>query len=222
MFHRDKKRPPQPLVVLPAWQDKALPVIPFSPEWTPSDAEPDSAGVDVRCAPPETPAAQDDLLPVIFTGADSVSREKFAALGQQWGYRVVAKDDGHEALDALGQLGGAAIAVVNRMMTDIDGLEFCRAARGLKKSLYIVVVTERSGSEQLADVLAAGADDYLISPFDADELRARLRVGARVLQLLTDVAAGAAEREVASRVPGCTEHVVVDEGTRPLSGGEAQ
>ena len=219
MFHRDKNRPPQPLVVLPAWQDKALPVIPFSPEWTPADAEPENAVANLQCEPPQTQAAQDDFLPVIFTGADAVSRATFAALGQQWGYRVFATDDGHEALNALGQLRGAAIAVVNRNMGGIDGLEFCRAARAMEKSLYIIFVTERSGAEQLADALAAGADDYLISPFDADELRARLRVGARVLQLLTDVAAGVAELEVASaKAPGFAEAA----GMRPSNGAEPQ
>jgi CheY-like chemotaxis protein len=219
MFYRDKNRPPQPLVVLPAWQDKALPVIPFSPEWTPPDAEPESAGVNPQCEPPQTQATQDDSLPVIFTGADAVSHATLAALGHQWGYRVFATDDGHEALDALSQMRGAAIVVVNRKMGDIDGLEFCRAARGMEKSLYIVFVTERSGAEQLAGALAAGADDYLISPFDADELRARLRVGARVLQLLTDVA----ELEVASaKAQGFTEAAVVDEVARPPGGAEPQ
>ena len=187
MFHLEKTGR-TPGAAAPAWQEKALPVIPFSPEWRPPAATAQATDQNLANEQRRIEPAHVGLLPVIFTEADSDSREMFRALGEQWGYRIIAANGGANAMEALRQITGAAVVVVSRNMGDMDGLEFCRVARRTIRSLYMVLVTERSGTEQFTDTVAAGADDYLITPFDADELRARLHVAARVIQLQAKVA----------------------------------
>jgi CheY-like chemotaxis protein len=70
------------------------------------------------------------------------------------------------------------------MMPEMDGLEVVRRVRdrGGKPS-YIILLTARASKEDVALALDAGADDYITKPFDAKELRARVNVGIRILDL---------------------------------------
>ena len=120
---------------------------------------------------------------MILAEADPVSRDLICGLGEKWGYRAIAVNDGLEVFAAIRAQKEPALAVINWKMSGMDGIAICRVARELNRPVYIVIVTERSGAEQLDKALEAGDDDYLITPFDADELRARLRVGARVIRL---------------------------------------
>jgi DNA-binding response OmpR family regulator len=71
------------------------------------------------------------------------------------------------------------------MMPGIDGLEVCRQMRATmpNAATYIILVTVRGGLENVVRGLEAGADDYITKPFDPRELRARLHVGVRIVQL---------------------------------------
>jgi len=73
-------------------------------------------------------------------------------------------------------------------MPEIDGLELCRRIRADQQSAYryILVITAKDARQDLVSGFEAGADDYLTKPFDRDELRARLRVGERILNLQGD------------------------------------
>lgn len=106
--------------------------------------------------------------------------------------------DGLEALAAISAQSEPAIAVISSQMDGLNGLEICRATRTMNRPVYIILATERSGSEQLAAAVEAGADDHLITPFDADELRARIGVGARVIGLQAELAAVQRGLEAAS------------------------
>ena len=204
MFFRatPQPAPPAPPAVPapppPSRRDKVLPLIPFSPDWVPSDARADVA-VQIRITEERTPEVSDSTdLPLILAEADPGSREVLCGLGRKWGYRVVPANDGVEALAAISAQREPALAVINWQMNGLSGIEICRATRKLNRPVYIILVTERSGNEQLADALEAGADDYLITPFDADELRARIGVGARVIGLETQLAAVRGDFEAAA------------------------
>jgi len=71
------------------------------------------------------------------------------------------------------------------MMPGADGPEICRRIRRQESlaHLYVLLVTARDARSDLIAGLEAGADDYLIKPFDIGELRARIHVGLRVLKL---------------------------------------
>ena len=71
------------------------------------------------------------------------------------------------------------------MMPGLDGVAVCRRVRELETETptYIIMLTARDAKEDLARALDAGADDYITKPFDTRELRARLSVGRRVVEL---------------------------------------
>ena len=114
---------------------------------------------------------------------DPVSREILTSLLKKWGYDVISAADGREAMEALRSQTDPVLAVLDWMMPGLDGPEICRRVREINKSAYILLVTARTGKEQVVEGLKAGADDYVAKPFDKDELRARLSVGARILDL---------------------------------------
>jgi DNA-binding response OmpR family regulator len=75
------------------------------------------------------------------------------------------------------------------MMPGIDGIEICRRIRAtsLRSPVYVILLTARTSPQDLVAGLEAGADDYLTKPFDPDELRARVHVGQRTLELMASV-----------------------------------
>ncbi len=134
---------------------------------------------------------------VIIAEDDPVSREILASLLGKWGYKVVAAADGREAMEALRAQTEPVLAILDWMMPGMEGVEICRRVREISKSVYILLVTARAGKEQIVEGLRAGADDYLTKPFDKEELRARLSVGARILDLQTTLSARVRELEEA-------------------------
>ncbi len=90
------------------------------------------------------------------------------------GYEVRLTETGAGALAEI--TAGAPDAVVLDIgLPDIDGLEVCRLLRREGNRVPVLMLTARDAVSDRIDGLDAGADDYLIKPFDVDELRARLR-----------------------------------------------
>ncbi len=81
------------------------------------------------------------------------------------------------------------------MMPEMDGPEVCRELRrhSDRSYVYVLLLTARLEREDLLKGLEAGADDYLTKPFDALELRARLHVGQRILDLQQNLLTATAE-----------------------------
>lgn len=128
---------------------------------------------------------------------DPVAREILVSLLGKWGYKVIVAGDGQEAMEALRAQTEPVLAVLDWMMPGMEGTEVCRRVREISKSVYILLLTARAGKERIVEGLRAGADDYLAKPFDKDELRARLSVGARILDLQTTLTARVRELEAA-------------------------
>ena len=126
---------------------------------------------------------------------DPVSREILTTLLGKWGYHVIVANDGREAMEALRAQAEPVLAIVDWMMPGMEGTEICRRVREINKSVYILLLTARSGKDRVVEGLKAGADDYLSKPFDKDELRARLSVGARILDLQEALSARVVELE---------------------------
>ncbi len=120
---------------------------------------------------------------ILVAEDDPVSRELISTRVAKWGYNVVVTKDGAEAMTILRDNGGPSLAILDWMMPEIDGLEICRRVRETKKMVYIILLTARGAKENVIEGLRAGADDYLIKPFDKDELHARILVGLRVMAL---------------------------------------
>lgn len=136
---------------------------------------------------------------VLIAEDDAVSRRVLAATLDKSGYEVVAAADGAEAWAALQREDAPHLAVLDWMMPGMDGVEVCRRVRALSAAAppYLILLTARSDKEDVVTGLDAGASDYLTKPFDRSELRARVQVGARVVELQDKLAARARELEVA-------------------------
>ena len=126
---------------------------------------------------------------VLIADDDRMSTLMLQATLERWGFDVVAVHDGNAAWDAVQQQPAPSLAIVDWMMPGIDGVELCRRIRSadLRSYVYVILLTSRVSRQDLISGLDAGADDYLTKPFDPDELRARIRVGQRMLDLLANI-----------------------------------
>jgi two-component system response regulator MprA len=90
------------------------------------------------------------------------------------GYEVRLSETGAQALaDVAGGVPDAVVLDIG--LPDIDGLEVCRALRRDRNRVPVLMLTARDAVSDRIDGLDAGADDYLVKPFDVDELKARIR-----------------------------------------------
>jgi CheY-like chemotaxis protein len=114
-----------------------------------------------------------------------VSRHLLERNLMNWGFQVTTAENGEEAIEILNRNDAPSLAIIDWMMPRLDGLEVCRHVRRQtdRPYTYLVLLTAKSQREEIAAGLDAGADDYVIKPFDPDELRARLTVGRRVVEL---------------------------------------
>ena len=90
------------------------------------------------------------------------------------GYETVPVESGEAALAEVARSEPDAV-VLDIGLPDIDGLEVCRRLRGSGNRVPVLMLTARDAVADRIDGLDAGADDYLVKPFDVGELRARLR-----------------------------------------------
>lgn len=122
---------------------------------------------------------------VLIAEDDPVSRKVLEKFLDKWGYTVVCASSGSEAIEILERRDGPRLAVLDWMMPGMEGVQVCQQVRGWtnRPYIYVVLLTGRSEKEDVLKGLEMGADDYLTKPFDPPELRARLHVGQRILEL---------------------------------------
>ena len=77
------------------------------------------------------------------------------------------------------------MVITDWMMPEMSGIELCKMIRSndLNRYVYTILLTSKDKNKDLVEGLRAGADDYLIKPFDKDELNMRIRVGERIIDL---------------------------------------
>ncbi len=122
---------------------------------------------------------------ILIAEDDPISRKMLEGCLIQWGYEVVVTSDGDEAWTALQRRDGPKLAILDWMMPGMDGVQVCREVRKRVREpyVYLLLLTAKSQKKDIIEALDAGADDYLTKPFDADELKVRLRAGKRILDL---------------------------------------
>lgn len=133
---------------------------------------------------------------VLFADDDVISRTLFAAVLADLGHEATAAEDGARAWELFRETS-PPLVILDINMPGLDGLTVCRLIRehAAGRETFVLVVTARDAREDLASVLAAGADDYVTKPTSPENLRARLEIaGQRIIQ---DTARRAAEAALA-------------------------
>jgi two-component system cell cycle response regulator len=130
---------------------------------------------------------------------DRVTSAMLARTLERWHLEVVQVHDGVAAWDLLSTGNGPSLAIVDWMMPGLDGLELCRRIRTHETlvTMHVILLTSRDGHADVVAGLEAGADDYIVKPFDVDELHARVHVGVRIVTLQERLAAQVTELKVA-------------------------
>jgi len=108
-----------------------------------------------------------------------------ASVLEGWGYQVVTARDGIEAWDLLRRGDAPPLAILDWMMPGLDGVEVCRKVRQASAApyVYLIMLTAKTGRQDIVRGMEAGADDYVAKPFDEHELEVRLRAGRRIVEL---------------------------------------
>ena len=127
-------------------------------------------------------------LKILIADDEATSRRLLEKTLERAGYEVVAVENGRLAVEQLNQPDGPRLALLDWVMPELDGPGVCRAVRHQldqheQAYVYMVLLTSKESKEDIVTGLESGADDYLTKPFDADELKARLRTGERILLL---------------------------------------
>jgi len=153
----------------------------------------------------DSPVSPDRSLPqpqILVADDSPLFRDMLQKLLLEWGYEVTVVPDGQQAWDILRQENGPRLALLDWMMPGMEGAEVCRQVRARIRDryVYMLLLSVRAELEDVVKGMESGADDYIIKPFQVDELRARLRAGRRVLALQEElVEAREALREQATR-----------------------
>jgi two-component system, cell cycle response regulator len=122
---------------------------------------------------------------ILLADDEPVSRRMLQGLLTKWGYEAITAEDGDAAWKILRSPEAPRMALLDWMMPGQNGVDVCRALRKLRPEpyTYILLLTAKDTAESVVEGLESGADDYLIKPFNPQELKARIRVGLRLLNL---------------------------------------
>ncbi len=122
---------------------------------------------------------------ILIAEDDRINRRLLEVSLRDWGYEVVSAADGAEAWAMLQEDDAPPLVILDWMMPVLDGVEVCRRVRAAPEPhlTYIILLTAKGQIQDVVAGLEAGADDYIVKPFDPQELRTRVRVGCRMLEL---------------------------------------
>jgi len=133
-----------------------------------------------------TEQARPSLTQVLVVEDSVIYRKLIGDHLQNWGFNVSMAENGTDALRILGQPGTPKLVVLDWVLPDLDGIEICqriRHAGSEGRYVYIILLTGKEGRGHMLDAMSAGADDFLPKPFDEMELKARMMVGKRIVDL---------------------------------------
>ncbi|MFH1629401.1 MAG: diguanylate cyclase [Pseudomonadota bacterium] len=122
---------------------------------------------------------------VLIAEDDPISRRVLEANLLEWGYEVMVASDGGEAWEIIQQPESPNLIISDWMMPRMDGLALCREIRNMEKSeyIYFIILTAKGEKKDIIEGLEAGADDFLTKPFNPEELKYRIRIGERIINL---------------------------------------
>lgn len=122
---------------------------------------------------------------VLLADDEIVVRTLLQRTLERIGLEVICAGDGMDAAEQLLDPNGPRIAILDWMMPRMDGPAVCRRVRGQAGNAYryLILLTARERREDVLTGFEAGADDYLIKPWNPEEIKARVRAGQRIVEL---------------------------------------
>lgn len=145
---------------------------------------------------------------ILIAEDDSTSRRTLEAALSKWGYDVVTAADGNEAWEKLQGTVAPKLAVLDWIMPGLEGIEICRRLRDNKADneqyTYLILLTSKGTKDNIVSGMAAGADDYIVKPFDPHELRVRIRAGQRIIELQSELLTAKQDLFLQSRTDSLT------------------
>ena len=143
---------------------------------------------------------------ILIAEDDATSRLLLKRVLTGWGYAVTVTADGDEALRELLAVDAPRLAILDWMMPGMDGVDVCRRLRALetRQPPYLILLTALDKKGDVVTGLEAGADDYVGKPYDPDELRARVAVGRRLVELNERLIEAQEALQVLARTDGLT------------------
>ncbi|MCD6384670.1 diguanylate cyclase [Candidatus Sumerlaeota bacterium] len=124
---------------------------------------------------------------ILVAEDDPTTRIMLGGVLKKWGYEVVLARDGNEAWSILSSKETPNIALLDWEMPGLAGIEVCRRVRANLNSddnyVYIILLTAKASKDDIVTGIEVGADDYIVKPFDPQELRVRIRAGQRIIEL---------------------------------------
>lgn len=136
---------------------------------------------------------------ILVAEDDPIARRLLEVTLQSWGHQVVGCEDGVSAWRELDSDAPPGVAILDWMMPGMDGVDICRGIRAQRRLQppYLLLCTSRDRKSDLVEGLNSGADDYITKPVDREELRARLSVALRFVDLQARLADRVRELEEA-------------------------
>jgi len=137
---------------------------------------------------------------ILVAEDDPLTLGLLTELVRKWDYDTISVNNGDMAWESLRRDDEPLIVLADWQIPGVHGDELCRRARTqlTAKPLHIILTTATQLTvESKVRALAAGADDYLLKPYDPRELLARLHVGERALVLQVELRKRVAELETA-------------------------
>ncbi|WP_080597858.1 MULTISPECIES: ATP-binding protein [Pseudomonas syringae group] len=168
----------------------------------------DGMDIDKHAAPPHGDPGQGTPAKILLADDNADMRGYIARILEEGGYEVIPVDNGLKALEAA-QVVKPDLFLSDVMMPGLDGFALLDAVRkdpDLGNSVFILL-SARAGEEARVEGLKAGADDYLVKPFNARELRARIDGAVRLARQRQD--AQKRERELLEKASRDREALVV-------------
>lgn len=122
---------------------------------------------------------------ILIAEDDKTSRIMLESVLKKWGFTLVLACNGKEAWDIMQSKDAPKLAILDWQMPEMNGIEVCQRIReiGTSNPPYLIVLTSKDEKKDIVKALEAGANDFISKPYDAQELRARINVGKRMVKL---------------------------------------
>lgn len=125
---------------------------------------------------------------VLIVDDDPVIQLTLESNLSKWGYQPLVAENAEAGWDILQNLDAPQLAIIDWRLPKMNGIELCKLIKSRESSFcYIIMLTGRMSSDDMTIGLESGADDYIVKPVDAIELKARLMVGKRILDKMQKI-----------------------------------